>query len=77
MGPSLSPDIGHPWGILSSIGKPPDVKTSENTEKARLMQLQFSSVAQSWTTFCDCMDRSTPGLPVHHQVPELTQTHVH
>ena len=38
---------------------------------------QFSSVAQSCPTLCDPMDCSTPGLPVHHQLPELTQTHVH
>ena len=39
--------------------------------------LQFSSVAQSCPTLCDPMNRSTPGLPVHHQLLELTQTHVH
>ena len=39
--------------------------------------VQFSSVAQSCPTFCDPMNRSTPGLPVHHQLPEFTQTHVH
>ena len=39
--------------------------------------VQFSSVAQSCLTFCDPMNRSTPGLPVHHQLPEFTQTHVH
>ena len=38
---------------------------------------QFSSVAQSCLTLCDPMDCSTPGLPVHHQLPEFTQTHVH
>ena len=38
---------------------------------------QFSSVAQSCPTLCDTMNRSTPGLPVHHQLPEFTQTHVH
>ena len=38
---------------------------------------QFSSVAQSSPTLCDPMNRSTPGLPVHHQLPEFTQTHVH
>ena len=38
---------------------------------------QFSSVAQSCLTFCNPMNHSTPGLPVHHQLPELTQTHVH
>ena len=38
---------------------------------------QFSSVAHSYLTLCDPMDCSTPGFPVHHQLPELTQTHVH
>ena len=38
---------------------------------------QFSSVAQSCPTLCDPMNRSTPGLPVHHQLPEFTQTHVY
>ena len=37
----------------------------------------LSSVAQSYPTVCDPMDCSTPGLPVHHQLPEFTQTHVH
>ena len=37
----------------------------------------FSSVAQSYLTLCDLMDCSTPGLPVHHQLPEPTQIHVH
>ena len=36
-----------------------------------------SSVAQSCPTLCDPMNHSTPGLPVHHQLPEFTQTHVH
>ena len=39
--------------------------------------VQFSSVAQSCPTVCDPMNRSTPGLPVHHQLPEFTQTHAH
>ena len=39
--------------------------------------LSFSSVAQSCPTLCDPMNCSTPGLPVHHQLPEFTQTHVH
>ena len=38
---------------------------------------QFSSVAQSCLTLCDTMDCSTPGFSVHHQPPELAQTHVH
>ena len=39
--------------------------------------IQFSSVAQSCLTLCDPMKRRTPGLPVHHQLPESTQTRVH
>ena len=42
-----------------------------------LTALQFSSVAQSCPTLCDPADCSTPSLPVHHQLLELTQTHVH
>ena len=41
------------------------------------MAAQFISVAQLCPTLCDPMDCSTPGLPVHHQLPEFTQTHVH
>ena len=37
----------------------------------------FGSVARSCLTLCNPMNRSTPGLPVHHQLPEFTQTHVH
>ena len=39
--------------------------------------VQFSSVAQACPTLCDPMNRNKPGLPVHHQLPESTQTHVH
>ena len=39
--------------------------------------IQFSSVAQSCPTLCNPMNCSTPGLPVHHHLPEFTQTHVH
>ena len=38
---------------------------------------QFSSVAQSCPTLCDHLNRSTPGLPVHHHLPQFTQTHIH
>ena len=41
------------------------------------LTVQFSWVAQSCLTLCDPMDCSTSGLPVHHQLPEFTQTHVH
>ena len=39
-----------------------------------ILSVQFNSVAQSYPTVCDPMNRSTPGLPVHHQLPEFTQT---
>ena len=41
------------------------------------LELKFSSVAQSCPTLCDSMDCSIPGFPVHHQLPEVAQTHVH
>ena len=56
------------------------MKTGESLEsyKREVTHLvQFSSVAQSCLTLCDPMNRSTPGLPVHHQLPEFTQTHAH
>ena len=40
-------------------------------------QVQFNSVARSCPTLCNLMNHSTPGLPVHHQLPEFPQTHVH
>jgi len=42
-----------------------------------LQSVEFSSVTQSCLTLCYPMNHSTPGLPVHHQLPEFTQTHVH
>ena len=42
-----------------------------------MYSVQFSSVAKSCPTLCDPMNHSTPGLPVHHQLPEFTQTQVH
>ena len=39
--------------------------------------IQFSSVTQSCPTFCDPINCRTSGLPVHHQLPEFTQTHIH
>ena len=46
-------------------------------EKLWSTSVQFSSVAQSWPSLCDPMNHGTPGLPVHHQLPESTQTHLH
>ena len=54
-----------------------------NIQKSKIMASgpirsdHIRSVAQSCPTLCDLMNRSTPGLPVHHQLPEFTQTHVH
>ena len=48
-----------------------------NTQKSLDFLDQFSSVAQLCPTLCDSMSLSTPGLPVHHQLLESTQTHVH
>ena len=45
--------------------------------EGRKMRVQFSSVTQSCPTLHDPMNHSTPGLPVHHQLLEFTQTHVH
>ena len=47
--------------------------------RTKILQIsvQFGSVAQPCPTLCDPMNRSTPGLPVHHQLLESTQTHVH
>jgi len=49
--------------------------TNWATREAR--SVQFSSITQSCLTLCDPMDHSTPGLPVHHQLSEFTQTHAH
>ena len=43
----------------------------------RSSHYHFSSATQSCPTLCDPMNHSTPGLPVHHQLPEFTETHVH
>ena len=45
--------------------------------QTRKNSVHFSSVAQSCLTLCDPMDYSMPGLPIHHQLQEFTQTHVH
>ena len=47
-----------------------------NNSTSQKFYVQFSSVTQSCLTLCDPMDSSTPGLPVHHQLSELAQTHV-
>ena len=63
----LKNHLQHNSAILLINTDPGEMKTS----------VQFSSVAQSCPTLCDPMNRSTPGLPVHHQLLEFPQTHVH
>ena len=52
------------------------IMLSERLQRLYTASVQFSSLAQSCLTLCDPMIRSTPGLPVHHQLLEFTQTHV-
>ena len=59
------------WEYSSSRGKESRVSVKG------FSSVQFSSVAQLCPTLCDPMNRSTPGLPVQHQLPEFTQTHIH
>ena len=47
------------------------------TQGSNLYHFEFSSIAQLCPTLCDPMNHSTPGLPVHHQLLEFTQTHIH
>ena len=57
-----------------------EVHTITNSPEQKAVfnkSVQFSSVTQSSLTLCDPTDCSTPSFPVHHQLPELTQTHVH
>ena len=59
--------------LLQVFGEGYDVNHWELNDEVKL----FSSVAQLCPTFWDSMDCSMPGLPIHHQLPEFTQTHVH
>ena len=54
-----------------------ETKKMSKVESIFYISVQFSSVAQSCLTLCDPMNCSMPGLPVHHQLPEFTHTHVH
>ena len=60
---------------LSAAGGPPPHLACQGPQA--VVQVQFSSVAQWCPTLCNPTDCSTPSLPVHHQPPEFTQTHVH
>ena len=54
-----------------------DSHTHTHTHNGILLSHQFTSITLSCLTLCDPMNRSTLGLPVHHQLPEFTQTHFH
>ena len=62
---------------LSVLGKFRELVTLLLMNITNIRSDQIRSVTQSCLTLCDPMNRSTPGLPVHHQLPECTQTHVH
>ena len=68
----LSMSIGVSTSSLVSLGP-----CLANHASKRIKCVQFSSATQSCPALCDPMKRSTPGLPVHHQLPEFTQTHIH
>ena len=59
------------------IKKPWFSHTLSGVAKRTAHEVMFNSVAQSCPTLCDPMNHSMAGLPVHHQLPEFTQTHVH
>ena len=65
------------WGACSPSRNIWLQMIAENIYMLNSKMLQFSSVTQSCPTLCDPMNHSTPGLPVHHHLPEFTQTHVH
>ena len=64
-------------GIFLTQGLNPGLLHCKHCLYCLSHQDQFSSVTQSCLTLCNPMDCSIPGFPVHHQLPELVQTHVH
>ena len=84
--PSKAPGTPHWWrgkggGLWESTGQGCLIecyhRVRVNDDHVIIISVQFSSVAQSYPTLYDPMDCSTPGLPVHHHLPEFAQTHVH
>ena len=73
----FSGDLHNPGIELGSPALQADFFTNWAIREATIYIVQFSSVAQSCPTLWDPMNRSMPGLPVYHQLPECTQTHVH
>ena len=69
--------IVHSHSHSNEEGTQSTLKITVTLPLSLINTVQFSSVAQSCPTLCDPMDSSMPGLPVHHKLPEFTQTHVH
>ena len=59
------------------VGLKLNIRKTKIMASGPISSVQFSSVAQSCLTLCDPMNCSMPALPVHHQLPEFTQTHIH
>ena len=70
-------DLVLPNGIHMAATAPDINSCTKGKREEGKKPAVFSSVTHSCPTLCDPMDCSPPGLPVHHQLPELTQTHVH
>ena len=85
LGRSPGEGVGYPlqysWAsLVAQLGRNPamwETQVQSLDWEDPLSSVQLSSVAQSCPTLCDPMNCSTPGLPVHHRLPEFTQTHVH
>ena len=71
MSPSNRRDVSSPYEKINGM------RSIVETSFGKYRSDQIRSVAQSCPTLCNPMNRSTPGLPVHHQLLEFTQTHVH
>ena len=75
--PCLCHDIFLPTKSIFIISFRAGELTTKCSQLSLFVNVQFSSVAQLCPTLCDPMNHSTPGLPVHHQLLEFTQTHTH
>ena len=70
-------NMDEPWRHYANWNKLVKKKNTVWVHNIWTSSVQFSSVAQLYPTLCNPMNRSTAGLPVHHQLLEFTQTHVH